>query len=394
MFKNSFIYIAGELIAKIFPVLLMPYLARRLGVSGYGDLAYYLAIIQLMSVFIGFSSHAAINRYFFRYGSKSIGLPVTVAIIFSCTISLVSGVVAYCFGVPIAWLLALAALGNCLLACSLSVLQCQKRAVLYVTFQLLNILFSTILTVLFLELNSVQPEYRVFALAIASLISAITLQFTLKQVVYSWSKRQLYLGAVYILSFGAPLFIHGICNFFRFEFDKIALKSVFSAEQLGVYALSAKLGALVQLILFAINKALQPVIYESLKKGTANTLLLRMQTPSFALVIIIPLIALMVPEGLFLWVFGDEYKGIKFYIVLFSLGYASLAPYFLFVNVAFYNGWTKLISFSALASVLAYVLFFYLCVKMSWNNYIPLALVFSSFVLSVCIVVPVKRRIF
>lgn len=385
---------AGELAAKVFPVLLMPYLTRSLGVTGYGELAFYLSIIQLMGIFIGFSSHAAISRYYFRYGMRSIGLPITAAILFGCAVSVLCGFVALIFELPLAWLLSISALGNCLLACGLSILQCQKRVGNYVVFQFINLAFSTLLTIILLELYVPQAEYRIVALAIGSILTALLLQVMLKNIRYSWSMHKLRLGFVYLLSFGAPLLIHGVCNFLRFEFDKIALKSVFTLEQLGVYALAAKLGAIVQLVLFAINKSLQPLIYEAMKKGDAPRLLSQLQFPAFFSVLVVPSIALILPEEILLWVFGEEFAGIKSLVVTFTLGYALLAPYFLFSNVAFYLKWTKLISAAALVSVVAYIGVFYLCVTMGWLNYIPWALVVSSFILTAIIIVPVRRKVF
>ncbi|HHF3653343.1 TPA: flippase, partial [Haemophilus influenzae] len=41
VFKDSVIYLVGELSSKLVPFLLLPYLSRKLGVEGYGSLSYY-----------------------------------------------------------------------------------------------------------------------------------------------------------------------------------------------------------------------------------------------------------------------------------------------------------------------------------------------------------------
>ena len=37
--KNSLIYLTGEAAAKALPFLLLPYLTRRFGAAGFGDLS-------------------------------------------------------------------------------------------------------------------------------------------------------------------------------------------------------------------------------------------------------------------------------------------------------------------------------------------------------------------
>ena len=68
--KDSFIYLIGELINKALPFLLMPYLTRKLGPEGFGELSYYLTILALFSIFIGLSQEGAVTRYFYFYGNK------------------------------------------------------------------------------------------------------------------------------------------------------------------------------------------------------------------------------------------------------------------------------------------------------------------------------------
>ena len=39
LLKDSLIYLLGELAAKALPFLLLPYLTRKFGAAGYGDLS-------------------------------------------------------------------------------------------------------------------------------------------------------------------------------------------------------------------------------------------------------------------------------------------------------------------------------------------------------------------
>ena len=63
--KDSVIYLIGEIVAKIFPFLLLPYLSRKLGVNGFGELSYYQTILSLLIIIISFSQEGAVTRYFY-----------------------------------------------------------------------------------------------------------------------------------------------------------------------------------------------------------------------------------------------------------------------------------------------------------------------------------------
>ncbi len=80
--KDSVIYLAGELISKAFPFLLLPYLSRKLGVDGFGELSYYQTYLTLFVVFLGLSQEGAVVRYFYVYGKRSLNLVVNIGYIY------------------------------------------------------------------------------------------------------------------------------------------------------------------------------------------------------------------------------------------------------------------------------------------------------------------------
>jgi|GEM_PF-5745343 len=56
LIKDSSIYLIGELSAKCVPFLLLPYLSRKLGVEGFGELSYYqtfLALFVMLGTYLG-----------------------------------------------------------------------------------------------------------------------------------------------------------------------------------------------------------------------------------------------------------------------------------------------------------------------------------------------------
>ena len=50
LLKDSLIYLIGELAAKALPFLLLPYLTRKFGAAGFGDLSYWQTLFSLLII--------------------------------------------------------------------------------------------------------------------------------------------------------------------------------------------------------------------------------------------------------------------------------------------------------------------------------------------------------
>ena len=74
--KDSAIYLIGELTSRAMPFLLLPYLSRKLGPEGFGELAYYQTFLVLFFLIVGLSQEGAVTRYFYVYGKRSLNLVV------------------------------------------------------------------------------------------------------------------------------------------------------------------------------------------------------------------------------------------------------------------------------------------------------------------------------
>ena len=76
-------YLFGELISKGIPFFVLPYLTRTLGGQEYGELAFSMTLVGLVSILISLSFDGSIVRYYYRYGKNSLGKIVTVAYLLS-----------------------------------------------------------------------------------------------------------------------------------------------------------------------------------------------------------------------------------------------------------------------------------------------------------------------
>lgn len=358
IFKDSFIYLFGELFAKALPFLLLPYLTRKLGVVGFGEMSYYQTILSLLTLFLGLSQDGALTRYFYFYGKRNLHnlMRTGYGYIFILT----------CFGLIFSWwqqslLLAAvvcAAASQTVLSTQLAWRQCQKRALAYTAIQTANGILCSALTIVILEITAMQPvAMRFLAVFLGNAIVAIIAYCLVqkeKKTRITW--RRMWLSGCYLVSFGAPLLFHHASNFAKGQLDRIIIYQHFSAEKLGIYAAALQIASILSVLLMAINKATVPYYYQSLKNNRLNAKQIR----RYALIAtfispIFALIAYALPETTFTWFLGAKYAGVHNYIYLFLLGYGLTIPYFLLVNYLFYHGKNQLISLISLTSTAVYL---------------------------------------
>jgi O-antigen/teichoic acid export membrane protein len=178
--KDSSIYVLGEIFSKVIPFLLLPYLTRKLGLGGYGELANVQAYIGLAIILIGMSQEGAVARYFYFYGKRSIGLIVSAGYIYSGFISFLLLIVSYLTQNIILFYVVLTALSQTLLGVQLTLRQCQKKAFSYTLIQIINGLLTVSITVLLFEVLEATYENRILAI-----ISANAFAFILGSYLYS-----------------------------------------------------------------------------------------------------------------------------------------------------------------------------------------------------------------
>jgi O-antigen/teichoic acid export membrane protein len=62
---------------------MLPYLTRKLGPEGFGELSYYLTILSLLTIFISLSQDGAVTRYFYFYGKRALNTVVKAGYLFN-----------------------------------------------------------------------------------------------------------------------------------------------------------------------------------------------------------------------------------------------------------------------------------------------------------------------
>ncbi len=380
--KDSFIYLFGELFAKALPFLLLPYLTRKLGVAGFGELSFYQTVFSLLVIFFGLSQDGALTRYYYFYGKRNVNNLMLTGYTYTATLTALGLLFAWFQQSLVLASVICASASQTILGTQLAWRQCQKRALAYTAIQTSNGVLTSVLTVLILELTTEMPiVMRFVGFLLGNLIVTVIAYWLARREQpkshFTW--RRMAYSASYILAFGTPLLLHHASGFVKGQLDRIIIYQSYSAEQLGIYSASLQVAMILSILLMSLNKATVPHFYHALKEGKLNANKVRKITLASLLAVPIPaLITFILPERLFTWFLGANYIGTHAYICLFLIGFGLTIPYYLLVNFLFYHGQNKLISLISLASAGIYLIALFITAKLGLI-WIPFAMITGNF---------------
>lgn len=394
--KDSFIYLIGELINKALPFLLLPYLTRKLGVEGFGELSYYLTILALLGIFIGLSQEGAVTRYFYFYGNKAIDLIVRVGYLYKIIFSIICLIIAWILKSEIIAYITLIATFNSFLSVQLALRQAQKQPIPYIVIQFLSSMSLVVFTIIMLEyISGNQVINRLLALLFSSSLVFFITYFLINKkfkVNRKFSIEKYKIAFIYVCSFGVPLILHHLSFFMKGQIDRIFIYKLYTAAELGVYAAGVQIASVLTIFFMALNKAIVPYYYEGLKNKKITIEKIKKYTLLSLLIVGFPaFICYLLPNSLFVLFLGEEFSGAKDYTVLFLIGYSLTLPYLILVNYFFYHGQNVLISKMTLISSFIYLIFLYFFANQSMSL-IPYALIISNIFIIIAFWLLLKRK--
>ncbi|HEE6163730.1 oligosaccharide flippase family protein [Acinetobacter baumannii] len=380
--KDSFIYLIGELFAKSLPFLMLPYLTRKLGPDGFGELSYYLTMLSLFGIFVGLSQDGAVTRYFYFYGKKALNTVVKAGYLFNIAISTLLLLGCWWFKAEIMAYVVLATMFQSFVNVQLALRQCQKQPLKYITIQIILSLTNVLFTVAALEYFSQDlVAYRILAIVIANMTTFLIASLVLGDLFrddYRFTWQRLRLGLFYIFSFGLPLILHQSSFFIKGQLDRIFIYQQYSKVELGIYSAGVQIAAVLPIVLMALNKAIVPYYYQGLKDNSLSISKIKKYTLfSLPLSILPAVVGWLLPEQVYLWFLGPSYIGSKYYVVMYLIGFGVNLPYLILVNYLFYYAKNKLISITTFFSSLIYLVILSITTNIS-IKYIPYALFLSN----------------
>ena len=381
------IYLVGELIAKSFPFLMLPYLTRKLGTEGFGELSFYLTMLSLFGIVIGMSQEGAVTRYFYFYGQRGLGHIIKAGYLYNLVLSLALLLACWIFNAEILAYIVIATSFQSFLNVMLSTQQCQKKPWSYISIQLLLSLSNVIYTVVALEwFNSDQVRNRILAIVLANATTfLIIILFNHNSIQLSRpiSLLRLKQSSLYIFSFGMPLILHQSSFFIKGQLDRIFIYKNFSISELGIYSAGVQIASVLPVVFMALNKAIVPYYYENLKiKKLTIDKIKRYILYSIPICVFPSILAYILPNAVYTWFLGSHFGPSRYYVVFYLLGFGLNLPYLLLVNYFFYHGKNTLISKFTIFSSLVYLILLALLTQLSLR-YVPSALIMSNIILIV-----------
>ncbi|WP_032050513.1 lipopolysaccharide biosynthesis protein, partial [Acinetobacter baumannii] len=181
--------------------------------------------------------------------------------------------------------------------------------------------------------------------------------------------------------YGIPLILHQLGIYVKGQLDRIFIYQQYSKSELGIYSAGVQVAALLPVVLMAVNKAIIPYYYQSLREKNLTIHDIKKYTLySLPLCLIPAILAWCIPEKLFLWFLGQDYANSKYYIVMYLLGFGLTLPYLLLVNYFFYHGKNLVISKITLTASLCYLGLLWLF-SIRDITLVPYALILSNILL-------------
>lgn len=358
MFKDSMIYVVGELISKAMPFALLPYLTRKLGVEGIGHLSFFLSLVVLFQIYIGFNQGGALARYFYTKGKSNVRYIFVVSLLHSATFSFISIFVVFYLSLSIEYYYCiLISLFSSIVSLGLSYYQCQKIPKSYIKIQLLINLISLVGTIVTFELYSASVEDRLFWVLLSNVVVAVFLcVFVFFVSKFKRKVKILLIYWKYLFFFSYPLLLHSIASFGKTSLDRIVIYDKFSASVLGVYYTAFQVTSVISVVLMALNKALMPYYYERLKSNEITiTNVSKYSKLSLFLPFVFAFFVSLLPESLYVFILGDGFEDIYIYIPIFTFSFFMAIPYYIIGGYLMYHGKNLKLSICTILSSFVHV---------------------------------------
>jgi len=350
---NSLIYVAGDIVNKAVPFLMLPILTKYLTPSDYGMIASFTSFVGFLAIFIGLSLHGAVNVAFFKLDRKALRVYIVNTILILGISTMVVFLIVFIFNTAISnrlllekeWLYIaiLVSLSQFITLLNTTLWIAEQNPKSYSIYQLTQTVLITALTILLVVGFGFGWEGQIIAMILGyisfAMISVVFLQkrdyFT-----FEYSKKDI----KNLLKFGIPMIPHQLSGWIRTSGDKILLILMVGSTATGLFSVGYQVAMIMTVLASAFNRAWGPYLYKLLNEEDNQKNKIRIVKFTylyFAAIIVLFVILYFLSELIFKYLLDKKFLDSMEFVIYILLANTFNGMYFMVVSYLFYTNETK-----------------------------------------------------
>lgn len=355
---NEIIYIGSDILIKAIAFVSLPFFLNIMTTEDFGEFSLYTTYISIFSIFFGLNVSSAIVRYYVDKADnkKYLATAVWIVTIGGAAFSGLILSLHYLFGFfrlesRVLIIVLISTAFSCLADVCREVIRSEKNAALYGVSSVLNSVLSTALgLILVYTINDDLSFWRLISVCIPVVIVGGIL--TIRLLYRDGIKGNLE-TAKYLLLYSMPLIPYTLSTTILAQVNKLFLVDI-GLSEVGIYSFASSLAMIIYIVLTALNRSLQPSLFEALRDNNDYKNQLKRNMGIFYFFYA----GFIFGTDILIWIFGNEaYLGAAKVIPILTLGYGYCFLYSIFANFLYYYKKNILISlFSIISAVVVIIL--------------------------------------
>lgn len=357
LFKNSAIYIFGDVLNKSIPFFMLPVLTRYLSPSDYGLISIFAVLVSVMAVFTGLSVHGAVNVNFFRISKDKLSEYIGNVLFILCITTMVILIFSIFFhkfisnktNIPSEWIIVavIVASSQFITTINLVLWMAQQRPKAYSLYQLGQTVFITFFSILFIIAFKMNWEGQLLAQSSGTILFAgISLLFIVKRNFVTFKLNREYIYDA--LKFGIPLVPHALAAWVKTGADRMILMSLIGSQATGIYSVAYQLGMVISVVVTAFNKAWNPYLFRVLSSEPSvdeKKMLVKITYIYFFMLLIFVLSFTLAVKYIVPFFLGSSFETASQYIFYIAIAFAFQGMYLMVTNYIFYIKKTHILAY-------------------------------------------------
>ena len=377
LFKNSFIFILGDVLNKFVPFFMLPILTRYLTPEDYGIISIFTVTISILAVFVGLSVHGAINVNFFKLkkdnlkeyiGNTMIILNISMILVFILVFIFAPYIVER-LKIEKEWLFiaVILAFAQFLTTINMLLWTAEQRPKPYSIYQVSQTLVTTSLSLILVVGFSMGWKGQLLAMTMSILVfSIISFTFIVKRGYLLFKVNKEYIEDA--LKFGIPLIPHALGNWVITGADRIMLVSLVGTMATGIYTVGYQFGLIIGVIVSAFNKAWSPYLFKILSSSPTEIEKLKIVKFTYFYFVFILTFSLFFSyvANLFIPYFlGEKFIQSSQYVIYFAFAFAFNGMYLMITNYIFYEKKTHILASLTFFTAILHMVLLYLLINLN-----------------------------